>query len=377
MRKGSAGGPLNSTLFNARVIAVIHGDGDYSYHDSTGQHRRADEEVLSQVRDMASRSFDSEVLIFHQLSNWGAGLFGLNEGAFYHYRYGTLQRHKTYFRGRGDFIAESKLIRKYAAPSALVAEGMSPAAAARARHIPTVLAYFGHEIPQILTSDDDTTSLVVTRFTAGLKNLASPLTPTDSIDPVLPARLSASGRGGSLRAHKPYGLVVLSTCYGGTPRMISALAPLADYAVASPAYLHLSHFDVRALSGVARIDTSTGKNPWKILADTIAVQSFERLKKNTLTEITVGVYELEAALPFAKSFSKLYSKTYTKADARTAKSSPRDEPKIAQTDVWRDCATGPNYNAAQAARGVSLRYQPAQFGMGKETEQRSAWQCPY
>jgi hypothetical protein len=371
------GEPLNATLFNARVIAVIHGDGEYSFHDSSGQHRRADEEILGQVRAMATLSSDTEVLIFHQMSNWGAGLFGLSEGAFYHYRYGTLQRKKTYFRGSGEFNAESKLIRRYAAPAALVQEGLTPSQAERARHIPTVLAYFGHEIPQILNNEGDSATMVVTRFTTGLKNLASPLAPSSTPEAADPKKANAPQTPKSMRPHKPYGLIVLSTCYGGTPRMMSALAPLADYAVASPAYLHLSHFDTRALSEVARLDTSTGMNPWKVLADTVAAHSFERLKKHTSTEITVAVYDLEATLPFARSFSRLYSKTYTKTDARTASSAARADSTGSVGDTWRDCATGPSFNAAQASRGVKLRYQPARFGVGKQRSTRSGWQCPY
>jgi hypothetical protein len=369
---------ISSELFNARIIYVIHGDGEHGYHDSAGRHHRADEDILEQAKDVGQRAFDSEVLIFHQSTSWGAGIVGVFEGTFYHYRYGTLQRHKPYYRKDGTFDTEADLIRRFAAPSALVAEGVSPEKAEKARRIPTVLAYFGHEIPQTLTSDDDTATLIVTRFTAGLRNLAVPLWALDSSGNVpAPTAQGQAARPGRPGPAKPYGLIILSTCYGGTPRMISALTPLADYAVASPAYLHLSHMDTRALAEVARVDTSTGVSPWKILADTVAAQSFDRLKTKTLTEVTVATYELKTTHPFALSFSKLYAKTYAKTDMRTARSSPREDSAGTRLVVWRDCAVDSKFNDEQAMRGVKLRYRPALFGSTKTTATRSAWQCPY
>jgi hypothetical protein len=306
-------------------------------------------------------------------------LFGAAEGRFYHYRYGSLQRRKAYYRGKGDLDAESDLVRRFAAPSALIASGSTREDAEKARRIPTVFVYFGHEIPEVLALKDDTSSLVMARFTAALRNLTSPFSPeeileNDSLKPLPP---SARRTG---KPAKPYGLVILSSCYGGTPRMMSALAPLTDYAVASPAYLHLSYLDAGALRDPTVGDSLTDKKSFKKLAQAVATQSIERLRQKTQTEITVAVYDLEAVNGFARAFSRSHAKSYAKADTRAARApTMRGDSRSSAVNgiVWRDCASDPAFDDSQAARGVMLLYRPPRFGPGKNIASRSGWQCPF
>ena len=58
-----------------------------------------------------------------------------------------------------------------------------------------------------------------------------------------------SGLQGFTGSSAKFDLLVLSTCFGGTPYTIGALGPYARYIIASPDNLHLSYFDFRALTG--------------------------------------------------------------------------------------------------------------------------------
>jgi hypothetical protein len=139
--------------------------------------------------------------------------------------------------------------------------------------------------------------------------------------------------------------------------MMAALAPLADYAVASPAYLHLSYLDTRSLGNLSVADSAPGRKDWRRLADTVAAQSFARLKTNTLTEITVAVYDLEKTAAF------------------TSSTVGRKTPRSGDT-TWRDCAARSGFDANRAGRGVTLLYRAPRFGPGKNVAARSGWQCP-
>jgi hypothetical protein len=314
-----------------RVIYLIHGDGDYLYHDSAGRALRADEEALKQAVEVAEQDIRSEVFIFHQRPVVTRMFRDVPGGTFSQYRFGKLLRRQNYSSGSDarDFAAEAGLFQAHADDFAQPRR---------------VLAYFGHEIPahdrRNYSASRPERDFSIARFAQGL---ALWTRPTDG-------------------AAKPFDLVVLSTCYGGSPGMMTALAPLTDYALASPAYLHLSHLDTRAL-GKFPPDSSAPPDGGDVrrLADALALQSFYRLKARTQTEITVAVYDLEKTRPFLESPA-----------ARTAAS--------AGNPKWRDCAARfrgeAGFNATSAAAGVTLYYNPPRFGPGKDVATRSGWQCP-
>jgi len=48
------------------ILFIIHGDGNYLYHDTSGNEHIADEEVLASAKIVAEKNPSAEVFIFHQ-----------------------------------------------------------------------------------------------------------------------------------------------------------------------------------------------------------------------------------------------------------------------------------------------------------------------
>lgn len=320
-----------------RVVYVIHGDADYSFHDSVGNRLFADREAVKQAREVGRRAQRTEVFIFHQISS-KPRLFekALKAGNYYHYNSGNMLQRTSYYRAEGPYLeAEAALLRRDADSVKAF----------------TVFVYFGHEIPPAdrkgyFGSDPDR-EFSISRFAQGMRHLDSALNRSEP------------------PPDKPFDLAVLSMCYGGSPWMLQALSPLARQVIASPAYLHLSYLDTRALANFTadygRNLARHRKDPYterdvRDLADSIAAQSFRHLKSRTQTEITVGVYKADSL----QAFLAPYAAPPAKPKARGA---------------WRDCAENPAFDARQAARGVKLWYEPPKFGPLKDRTTRSAWQC--
>ena len=75
------------------IVCVIHGDGDYLYHDTDGNEYAADEEALAAAKRVAQQNPHAEVFIFHQRPRRHfLFLFPLRDGEFYYYRNGTACR---------------------------------------------------------------------------------------------------------------------------------------------------------------------------------------------------------------------------------------------------------------------------------------------
>lgn len=73
------------------IVCIIHGDGDYLYHDTNGNEFTADKEVLSDIKKVAVQNPDAEVFIFHQRPAQSfLFFFPLRDGDFYYYRNGQL-----------------------------------------------------------------------------------------------------------------------------------------------------------------------------------------------------------------------------------------------------------------------------------------------
>jgi len=73
------------------IVCVIHGDGDYLYHDTSGYEYNADEEALEGAKRIAQQNPQAEVFIFHQKPRRHFLLFfPLRDGEFYYYRNGQL-----------------------------------------------------------------------------------------------------------------------------------------------------------------------------------------------------------------------------------------------------------------------------------------------
>ncbi len=340
------------------LVYLVHGDAGYAYHDESGHLRGADEDAVAGATEVAKGSTEGEVFIFHQrksASYAAASLWhhGGADGFLTQYRRGRLLRAETYSRRESgmDFGAETALYRRYAARSTL--------------HF---FAYYGHEIPLRegagYSSSYPDRNFSVVELQRGLHGFAPD---SNQAGAIADARVPGA-------AGKPFSLVVLSTCRGGTPETISALSQDADFVIASPADLHLSYFDTRAFlelshgestprdslashgesaprDGFApRNDTALYANTnLRALARDITRQSFRRLKENTQTEVTVALYDVEALRPFLAH--------------------PRPDP-----DRNRYLGRAERENCGPDT-GVEMLYQPPRFGKDKDRSARSAWEC--
>jgi hypothetical protein len=96
------------------IVFVIHGDGDYLYHDTSGVECTADEEALAGARRIAERNPLAEVFIFHQIPRKHfLFFFPVHDGEFYYYRNGLLRATASYWREQGTsrFDPEADLYR--------------------------------------------------------------------------------------------------------------------------------------------------------------------------------------------------------------------------------------------------------------------------
>jgi len=261
--------PSRSTLSNKQhmppaspvdfvLIYIIHGDADYIYHDSTGHYHVADMEAVHQATTVGLESQQGEVFIFHLKP--GSTFFSHSpRGVFYHYKNGIKISQENYTRSDIDlgFEVESKLFQSTTSVSS---------------HY--YLVYFGHRIQEVngqgYSSSFPKIPFSLTEFSQGVKNL-------------IPK---------NLERNKPFNLIVLSTCQGGSDPTLKALAPLTDYLVASPENLHLSYFNTLAFKDtIPERHPQDGNRKVFNLAEAITNQSFNQLQKMTQTEITVSLYD--------------------------------------------------------------------------------------
>jgi hypothetical protein len=294
-----------------RVIHLIHGDGEYSYHDSSGKRLHADREALERAREAGRSRPDVEVYVFHLRAGRTGWFTGRHDGTWEHYRGGALLEGGRYTRAEKDtaFEAEAAILLRHRGAAALPV---------------TRLAYFGHELP-LRDAEGYFRANPQRPFSqARLARALAALQPPDF--------------------GKPFEGVVLSMCYGGNPGLIEALRPVANWAVASPAYLHLSYLDADALADPGA----------RFPADTVAARSFARLGAHVSTEITTAVYDLDRVRPPAVPV-----------------------PANAADPLWKDCAEAPGFDSASAAAGTRLFYRPPRFGAGRDKAARSAWQCAF
>jgi hypothetical protein len=291
------------------LIYLIHGDGDYGWHDARGIRHMADTEAEAQALEVAQGSPRAEVFVFHQKRKRFLGLWRTTDGRMIHYRGGIRLEEAAYRRSGPGLAAEASLLRTHAArPPPAACTGGEPAASPR-----MIFGYFGHGLAPGEAA----------RFLSDL----SPACP----------------------AHKPFSLVMLSACHGGTPAMAYALAPFAGKLLASPGDLHLAYLDTRPLSRLDPADTAIG--------DSIAAASFARLRPLTQTAITLAVYDLEK--------SPWYPAPHSGWGAAADRSSS-----------WRDCADLPGFAVGGEPFGVRLLYRPSRFGTGRNKLTHSGWECP-
>ncbi|MEO7425286.1 MAG: hypothetical protein ABI036_08870 [Fibrobacteria bacterium] len=314
-----------------QFIYVIHGDAGYSYYGRDGKRRQADEEAVAQAKTVAREAGDAQVFLFHQRPHRFLGMVPADDGLMRLYRNGKLAGSEKYARSgtRDAMQAEGELYRKYASP---------------ARH--RIFLYFGHEIP----ADSAPASRPYSRSKPRLAfNLASF---TEAVH----------GFGPGLRPDaKPFDLLVLSTCHGGTAAVTSALAPYADFLLASPGDLHLTYLDSRASVRLVRerpLSADANVESW---GKTLASDSFAQLCENTATSVTVALYETDKAAAYLQAHRDAWAGAPGAAGA--------------SGDAYRDCAAIPGFGPGGLEAGVTLLYRAPLFGADKGKTFQSGWEC--
>jgi hypothetical protein len=310
------------------IVCIIHGDGSYLYHDSRGDAHRADEATLAKAITVAERNTQAEVFIFHERRRRHLLLFiPRRDGTFYYYRNGRLLAEESYWRDKGAlrFDPEMELYDRYRAEGPLDQVRL--------------FLYFGHEIPEFGGTGYD----------------ASYKSRTFTIDDL------ADGLKRVARDSARVDLVVLSTCYSGTPHTIAALAPYTRYVIASPDNLHLSYFDLRPLE---QLDIGLREGDMLKFAHTFARHAFDRLTEDVQTTVTVTVYDVDRVRAFVHSADSIYDHALVTLKGRTPASIGRC-----------DCAEDSAYALPGMNEGIAVFYRAPRFGRLQHKESHSGWEC--
>lgn len=313
------GEPASTEPLRQRIVVLVHGDASYLYHDSDGTAHQADEETLREAFAAARAMPQAEVFVFHQRPRDSfLGLIPRDDGTVYHFRHGRLVHRATYDQTRTEpFAAEARLLRTHrtAAPDSSLF---------------TAALYYGHAVPK--------------RARPGYHR-SRPAVPF-GVD-----RL-ARGLGRLTIGRSRFDAVVLSTCDGGTPRTLAALAPHARFVLASPGDLHLSFVDADLLAEVARV---TNGAEW---TQNLAERAFGRLTGRTTTAVTLATYDVDRAASSARRMAARVRPDTTVAPTGGAHVDCRD-------------MLGPFVDTT----GVRSWYRPPQFGPRADRESHSGWGC--
>jgi hypothetical protein len=245
------------------IVFIIHGDGDYLYHDTAGKEYIADEEALASAKSIAEKNPLAEVFIFHQKPGSNFLFFFPNrDGEFYYYKNGQLIANELYWRDQevSNLDNEVKFYKSFRAETQPERVNM--------------FLYFGHEIPEF----------------AGAGYDASYPDRTFTVHDL------ASGIVGFTSNFTKFDLLVLSTCYGGTPYTIGTIGPYARTIIASPGNLHLSYFDLTSLES---LDLGLQDGDVPAFANRFARQSFDRLTRDIQTAVSVAVYDVDSVQEYS------------------------------------------------------------------------------
>jgi hypothetical protein len=310
------------------IIFIIHGDGNYLYHTGDGKAHRADQKALDSARRVAARNRQAEVFIFHQKPVKRTLLFfPRRDGKMYYYRHGRLYAEESYRRYRGEirFGPEVKLYHQFRTK-----EKSQPL---------RMFLYYGHEIPEFDGTGYDAShsrqSFTIHNLADGLYRFTHDMTRFD--------------------------LLVLSTCFNGTPYSISALSPYARIIVASPDNLHLSYF---AFEPFEWLDIRLRDGEMPEFANNFARQSFEQLKEDIHTTITVAVYDVDRVKGYLNAVSSIYVRSL-------------DRLKMEKPHYFEyiDCAEDSVYVMSGMSEGIDVFYRPPRFGRSRNKVNHSGWGC--
>lgn len=310
------------------IVCVIHGDSDYLYHDTGGNEFKADEEALVKAKRVAQQNPRAEVFIFHQRPRRHFLLFfPIHDGEFYYYRNGRLIANELYWRDQEEsrFEPEMDFYRRFCSGNK--------------QKTVSLFLYYGHEIPEVDGTDYD----------------------ESYSDRTFTVHDLADGLKGFTRDSARFDLMVISSCYSGTPYTIGALGSFARYIIASPDNLHLSYFDFHLLE---RLDHGLRDGDMSAFAKRFAVQAFNRLTRDLQTAVSIAVYDVDRVQPYLKSIDSIYNYTLAMLNEQALESVEHC-----------DCAEEPGYTQPWMSDGVDVFYRPARFGRSKHKQNHSGWEC--
>ena len=310
------------------MVFIIHGDGDYLYHDTRGHAHRADEETLGGATRVAVRNPQAEVFIFHQRARRHTlFFFPHRDGKIYYYRHGQLLAKESYWRDQGPsrFDPEVELYHRFHEEEH--------------HQLVRLFFYFGHQIPEFDGAGYDVSypdrTFIVHELADGLRRFTGDSTKFD--------------------------LIVLSTCFGGTPHSIAALAPYTRTIVASPDNLHLSYFDLHPFE---RLDVGLQGGDVTGFAKYFARQAFDRLIEDIQTAVTVAVYDVDRVQGYVHAVDGVYEHALNILKGQ--------KPGLAE---HCDCAEDSAYVLPGMSEGVDVHYRPPRFGRSKNKQNHSGWEC--
>jgi hypothetical protein len=240
-----------------KIIYIIHGDGNYLFHDKEGNALDAAERILNQAKYVAENIKRGEVSIFYQKPAENFLLFfPKDDGEFYHYKNGLKISEGTYSRkDTKDFEIETELIKQSFGTTS--------------DQTKNILLYYGHEIPSENNSAYHSSypdkEFGIKIFSDGINRLSN-----------------------LLSSEKKFDLIILSTCKNGTEETIKTLSPYTDYLIASPGDIHLSHLNSESLINLNRDESFSVIE----IANEFTFEAYNILSVETSTEITISVYDL-------------------------------------------------------------------------------------
>jgi hypothetical protein len=256
--------------------------------------------------------------------------FPLRDGEFYYYRNGSLIENELYWRDQelSNFDSEVELYHRFAVH--------------KKSDMINMFLYFGHEIPEFDGAGYDASypdrMFTVHNLANALKNLKPDSTKFD--------------------------LMILSTCYGGSPYTIGSLGSFSKTIIASPDNLHLSYFDSNLLE---RLNVNLQDGDVPAFAKRFAQESFDRLSKDVQTAVSVTVYDVDKVQKFLHSINETYKLTLNTLKVKSKSSLIRIE--------HCDCADIPEYTLPSINEGVYVLYRAAMFGKFKNKQTHSGWEC--
>jgi hypothetical protein len=306
-----------STELRQRLVVLVHGDASYLYHSPDGTAHQADEETLHEAFAAARALPQAEVFVVHLRPHDPLlGLFPRDDGTLYHFRRGRLRHRTTYDQSRDTpFAAEASLLNKHRAP-------------APDSTLFTAALYYGHAVPERPRPGYHRSRPDVPFGIADLAHGLDRLTTADAFD-----------------------AVVLSTCDGGTPHTVTALAPHTRTLIASPGDLHLSFLDADLLPDLSTASPSAWTGHF-------AERAYKRLTARVETAVTLAAYDVDRVAPTARSLARSAA-----PDTSTTPTGGRhvDCRRVLDTPV--DTA------------GVRVWHRPARFGPQADHTTHSGWGC--